>query len=216
MNTFSVGECFRFGWETFKKRPGFFIGVMLILSIISGIVSRVFPAPNAQTPSSILGLVLVTFILGLLIEALVKMGSINLLLKAHEDPASAKVSDLWYPQWGTFLNYIGAGILSGVLIVIGFILLIVPGIYLALRFMFVPYLVIDKKLSPVDALKESSRITLGHKWQLLGLVAALIGINIVGAILLLVGLLVTIPVSMLVVVHAYRVLEHAASEVVAA
>lgn len=213
MNTFSVGECFRFAWETFKKRPGFFVGATVFVSVISGIIHRVFPFPSSTTPSSVLGLVLVAAIIGLLLQAFVKMGSINLLFKAHEDPASAHLSDLWYPAWNTLLYYVGASILSGVIIVIGFILLIIPGIYFSLRFMFVPYFVIDKKLTPLDALKESSRITLGHKGELLLLVLALIGINIVGAILLFIGLLVSIPVSMLAVVHAYRVLEHTASEV---
>ena len=207
MNTFSVGESFSFAWTLFKKRPGFFIGIMLIVSIISGIISHVFPAPTEQTPSSVIGLVLVAFLIGLLIQAFIKMASIHLLLKAHDDVASAQVSDLWYPEWSLFLNYVGGALLSGIIIAVGFILLIIPGIYFALRFAFVTYAIVDKKLSPMDALKESTRITEGHKWQLLGLILALIGINIVGAILLLVGLLVTIPLSMLIVVHAYRVLE---------
>jgi uncharacterized membrane protein len=43
---------------------------------------------------------------------------------------------------------------------------------------------------------------------------ALTLLNIVGVLLLLVGLLVTVPVTILATAHAYRALEHAASEVV--
>jgi uncharacterized membrane protein len=82
--------------------------------------------------------------------------------------------------------------------------------------MFVPYLIVDKKMSVGDALRESSRMTLGRKWQLLGFLGLVVLINILGAILLLVGLLVSIPVTMLAFAHAYRTLEHSVNEVVPA
>jgi uncharacterized membrane protein len=72
--------------------------------------------------------------------------------------------------------------------------------------MFVPYIVIDRGLGPIEAMKESWRVTKGHKWQLFLLFLALIGLNILGAIALIVGLLVTIPITMLAAAHAYRTL----------
>ena len=39
MQALSVGESIRFGWETFKKRPWFFIGVVLGVIILSGILT---------------------------------------------------------------------------------------------------------------------------------------------------------------------------------
>jgi uncharacterized membrane protein len=53
-------------------------------------------------------------------------------------------------------------------------------------------------------MKESNRITRGHKWPLLGLVALLILINVLGVLALVVGLLVSIPVSTFAFVQAYR------------
>src|SRR5262249_10203656 len=126
---------------------------------------------------------------------------------------SVDIKDLWHPQ--QFWYYVGAAILSGIIIAVGFVLLIIPGIVLAIMFMFVGYLVIDRKMGPVEALRASKRITTGHKWDLLLLMFAVIGINILGILCLLVGLLVTIPITLLSMVHAYRTLEHKASEVVA-
>jgi uncharacterized membrane protein len=48
------------------------------------------------------------------------------------------------------------------------VLLIVPGIIFGLMFMFSTFLVIDRELGPIEALKESNHITHGHKWRLLG------------------------------------------------
>jgi uncharacterized membrane protein len=73
-------------------------------------------------------------------------------------------------------------------------------------FMFAFFSVIERELGPIEALSESNRITRGHKWPLFGLVLLLIGINLLGVLALGVGLLVSIPVSTLAFVHAYRVL----------
>jgi len=53
---------------------------------------------------------------------------------------------------------------------------------------------------------ESNRITRGHKWQLFGFVLLLLLINLLGLLALVVGILVSIPVSTLAFMHAYRVL----------
>ena len=55
-------------------------------------------------------------------------------------------------------------------------------------------------------MSESHRLTRGHKWQLFGFVLLLLLINLLGLLALVVGLLVSIPVSTLAFVHAYRVL----------
>ena len=55
-------------------------------------------------------------------------------------------------------------------------------------------------------MNESSRITRGHKWPLFGFVLMLVLINLLGALALIVGLLVSVPVSTLAFAHAYRVL----------
>lgn len=203
----------RFGWETFKKRPWFLVGITFLIMIVSGVASNLGNnIEHAQGAALVMSLI--ALFVGIVAQVFIKMGSINVALKAHEDVAATQLEDLWAPEM--FWQYFLASIVTGILIVIGFILLIVPGIYLALRFIFVPYLVVDRKLEVGAALRESTRITEGRKWQLLGFVLLCVLVNIAGALLLAVGLLVSIPVTMLAFAHAYRTLEHAASEVVAA
>jgi uncharacterized membrane protein len=38
---------------------------------------------------------------------------------------------------------------------VGMVLLVVPGIYLAVRYQFMPYLIIDKGMQPMDALRAA-------------------------------------------------------------
>ncbi len=81
------------------------------------------------------------------------------------------------------------------MLVVGFILLIVPGIILAVRLSFVPFLVIDEGRGPVEALIESWSRTSGYSWTILGAALQAVIIVIVGFIILIVG---SIPATMLV------------------
>ena len=97
-------------------------------------------------------------------------------------------------------------ILTALAIALGFLALIIPGIILSMGLAFVPYLVVDRGLGPIEAMKESWRITKGHKWQLLLLFLALLGINLLGILALIIGIFVTVPITMLAFAHAYRTL----------
>ncbi len=204
MNELSVKECLSVGWKTFTSRPWLFIGagaVILFISVIGDI-------PRALTKNihGIEGILIagVTFIISSGISFLVSMGKANFYLKSHDSVENTKITDLWRPQ--PFLKYAGASILTGAATILGLILFIVPGIILGIVFGFSQYIVLEKELSPVAALRESALRTKGNRWNLFLLGLALLGINILGACALLVGLIVTIPISTIAVIHAYRTL----------
>ena len=199
MDTFSTGAMVSFGRETFKKRSWFFIGVTLLVAIVSGISAGIGSSFGHVGPAQGIGSI-INFLLG----TLVGLGVTAFFLKAHDSVNTVLSNDLWHPQ--QFINYLATRLLTGVVFIIGLILLIVPGVMAGLMFMFAPYIVVDKGLGPVEAMRESKRITDGHKWSLLGLVAVLALINILGLICLIVGLLVTVPITSLALVHAYRTL----------
>jgi uncharacterized membrane protein len=96
-----------------------------------------------------------------------------------------------------------AGLLTALLIVCGLVLLIIPGIYLMVRYSMVRFAVIDGA-SVTDSLRKSAELTQGIKWHLLWFILAIIAINIIGAVLFLVPLLVTVPVTMIAYAHVYQ------------
>jgi uncharacterized membrane protein len=87
-----------------------------------------------------------------------------------------------------YLHIILANLLVVALVVIGFFALIIPGIIIACRLAFVSYIVMDKKLDPIEAVELSWKLTKGYGWQvfLLGFVS--IFIFILGLCLFIVGL----------------------------
>jgi uncharacterized membrane protein len=102
------------------------------------------------------------------------------------------------------LKYFAASFLVGLAVIGGLILLIIPGIIIALRLGFYSYLLVDKKLGPIEAFKTSWKMTKGHTKDLFLLGLCIIGINILGLLAFGVGLLVSAPVSSLAFAYAYR------------
>jgi membrane-anchored glycerophosphoryl diester phosphodiesterase (GDPDase) len=207
MTQLSVKECLRFGWETFKKSPvliagGFLIGIG-VMALSSLILDDTTQAPSLQT-----------FLMGVangVIGMIVEIGFVTFALRAHDNVGGLRVSDMWNPK--PFWKYLAVQILVGITVLIGLVLLVVPGVIAAIGLLFSSYLIVDKGRGPIEAMKESWRVTKGNRWQLALLVLAVAVLNILGFMLVLVGLLVTIPVSMIAMAHAYRTLEHTASEV---
>jgi hypothetical protein len=196
-NTFSISESIKFGWETFKKDPWFYAGVTLALSIFSTLVNWL-----TNHGSGIFGIV--GWLIGFAASTVVTIAYARLALSASSGQ-HVNWNGLWAPEH--FWRMFGATLLQGIIIVIGFILVIIPGIIAALILCFTQLLVVDKKMQPFEALKESYRLTKGHLLQLFLLMLCLILLNIVGAVLLLVGLLVTVPVTILAIAHVYRKIE---------
>jgi uncharacterized membrane protein len=91
----------------------------------------------------------------------------------------------------------------------GLILLVIPGIFWAVKFSFSPLIVIDTKMGPVASMKESYAITKGNFWHLFVFWIVIGLINLVGVILFGIGLLITVPVSVFASIHVYRELSKA-------
>jgi uncharacterized membrane protein len=204
MNQLSVKDCLSYGWSTFKLRPKVFILVGAVLLLVS-MLARIPEMLAGQFEG---GASVAFGIIALLISAgvsfLLSMGKTAFYLRAHDSVSTVEVADLWHPH--PFLKFVGASVLAGLATIVGLLLLIVPGIIIGIMVSMTLYIVIERGLGPWSAIKESARITKGNRWNLFLLGLALLGINILGVLALIVGLFVSIPVSTLAVVHAYRTL----------
>ena len=214
MKTALTTECIKFGWETFKKRPWFLIGVTvlyIIISFSSGTISDL--AGDLMATSDNFANNAVSFLISMLLNTLLGLMTVVFLLKAHDGIDHVTLSDAWNPT--KYWRYLIVSILMGLAFAGGLILLIIPGIIFGLMFWFGGYLVVDRSLSPMEAMKESAHMTSGHKWELFLLAVASLGLMLIGIICLLIGFLVAIPVVTLAFTHAYRQLEIKAAPMLA-
>ena len=72
--------------------------------------------------------------------------------------------------FGGFDRYfamLGCGLLMAIVIEIGFLCCVAPGVMALIGLGFAPWFVVEQKMGPIDALKASWRISMGQKWKLL-------------------------------------------------
>jgi uncharacterized membrane protein len=197
--TFSKKEAISYGWNATKKNFRFFILLMLSLfaiNILPGILR------SSLTPDKNSLIAFLISILSWILQLIVGLGLIKIALEI-QDHKKTHYSEL-FSQSHMIINYFLASVLYGLIIVAGLILLIVPGIIWGIKFQYFSYFIVDKQLGPIEALKESSKITKGSIWNIF-LLRVLLGlINIGGTLLLGVGLLVTVPITMMAEVHVFR------------
>lgn len=186
-------------WELVKKNArliALLMAAFIGYQVIQGIVQNIFRESVVAALISLAFTVLTLFL---------EIGFIKIVLKVV-DGQKAEVTELWaYPQY--LLRMIGASIVYGLIVVAGLILLVVPGIYLALRLQFYSYYIIDKNAGAIDSLRMSWKVTQGNLLNIFLFELLLIGINILGALALGIGLLITIPVSFVAVTLLYRKLQ---------
>lgn len=135
------------------------------------------------------------------INSIIAMGIINICLKFVEGK-TPKLKDIYYTK--NLFNFILASILRNFIIIFGFILFIIPGIIFSIKLQYSEYLIVDKKLDAVSSIKTSWEMTKGVKWNLF-LFGILLGlINVLGILALLVGLLITVPLTFIANAYVYR------------
>jgi len=197
--TFSIKEAVSYGWKQATSRLTFFVLLIIIMiaaSALPGIIGSLLEDQNAGF------LIFIIQLVSWGLQLLVSLGLIHVALLVH-DRKKATYKDL-FSQTRLIIPYFLASVIYTLIIIAGFILLVIPGFVWAIKFRYFSYLMVDKKLGPIDAIKQSGKITKGVKWQLFLFGLVLFGINILGALVLLVGLLVTIPLSMMAEAYVYR------------
>jgi uncharacterized membrane protein len=200
MNTqsFSIEESLRKGWELTRSNFGMWLAVGVIFALIN-LVPELFndDASNDFQYTSILLNLIFSVISTLLGIGLTKIALLLL------DGKKAEVMDLFrYPQY--LVQTIIGAIIYMVMVFIGLIFLVIPGIYVALKYQFFSEIIIDKNVSALEALQQSGEITKGNLLNLFiaGIVLAVV--FILGIIALGIGLFVTFPVVTLAYTYIYR------------
>jgi hypothetical protein len=187
--SFSIKEAFSTGWEIFKEHWKFLLllGLMIIgIEIITSLVS-IIP--------------FVGFIIQVIVDAVVVTGGTYILLALY-DKKKPTYKDL-FSQTRYLLPYFMIMLLSILIMFGGLMIFIIPGIIASIALMFPIQLMVDRGMSGREAVRTSWAISQDHLPKLFLFVLALLVFNMIGAIVV-VGLIITIPVSMLASVHIYR------------
>jgi uncharacterized membrane protein len=207
-SVFSTKEALRFGWEKTKAN----LKPFLVLGVAGTFFALLQRALTSETPQAALPTVMSLFIQ--VLQVALTLFYVRAALNIHDgqsfDPLKPEIS------LSEFFSFLLASVIYWLVVAIGFVLLIVPGVIWALKFGYCGFLVADKKFDPFDALNESSRLTNGVKGQLFGFAVIVCLVNLVGALALGVGLVVTIPATVIAAAHVLRRLQARAARTAAA
>jgi uncharacterized membrane protein len=193
---FSKKEAVKFGFGIAKSNLLFFIGLLIIVFFVSAVASSL----RGEAQKSALAY-LVLSIVQYLVNIVIGMGLIRISLE-FIGKAKPKIRDIVY--YKPIVRYVLASIVTGIVVILGLVLLIIPGVILAIRLQYTTYLIVDKNLGPIEAIKKSWSVTRGNTWNLFFFGILLGLINILGMVCLLVGLFITIPLGMLATTFVYR------------
>lgn len=146
-------EGVRFGRKHAKKDFFFFLQMFVLVGIANAIPAIINWANNRPHDASNFG-----DILSGILSLIFAFGMVKIYLHfVHEKKADLK--DLISHDWVRFLWWVLTKIITGVLIFLGFILLIIPGIYVAARLYLAEFFVVDQKMTAIEAISASREVT---------------------------------------------------------
>ena len=103
-----------------------------------------------------------------------------------------------------FLDLTMAGLVKWLLTMLGLLLCILPGIYLAVGYVFALPLVIDKKMDFWTAMEVSRRVVHEQWWSVFALAIVLALVAFAGFLVCGVGALITIPLASAALMYVYE------------
>jgi energy-converting hydrogenase Eha subunit A len=177
----TAGSAYGYGWQKMKEN----FTNLLVIVIILMVAQSVSGAANSNDPSFSEGSL--SFLIWLLITGPVLFGCEWVFLKAVRGN-DYEIKDAFSAFNKDFFEVMLANLIVTVIIIVGFIFLIVPGIIFAIKLSFVPYLVMDKQMKAMDAIKKSWEMTTGYGAQIFFIGLLSIFIVIGGLLLFIVGI----------------------------
>lgn len=194
---FTVSDVFRTSWKCTKSQIWVLAGLLIGYIILSFTLSM-FAIPAQSSKVALVVVNLVSAILSILFT-LGYMKNLFQTLDGIEPQFSA-----YGQQSRKIVTYFLASLLMTLIVLIGFCIFILPGIYLALRLQFYQAFIVEEDAGILDSLKRSWKITEGQTLPLLLLLLAMCGIILVGVILFMVGVLFAVPVAYMMYCEAFR------------
>ncbi|MFO7878407.1 MAG: hypothetical protein ACQES0_03845 [Bacteroidota bacterium] len=112
--------------------------------------------------------------------------------------------EMFFQGFHIFLPLFLASLLVGIFTAVGTFLLIIPGIYLAVAYTFTVPFIVFLKYDFWDAMEASRKLITKNFWPFLGFLVIILLINFVGALILGIGLLFTLPATYCMIYAAFE------------
>ncbi|HET7455563.1 MAG TPA: hypothetical protein VFJ76_08585 [Solirubrobacterales bacterium] len=173
----SVGDALSEVFRIYREQGGVLLPVAFWLFLIVAIVNGL---TEGQLSLFWLGLV-VSLAVGTLYQGMV----VELVRDVQDGRLDASVGDLMRSVLPVLGPLIGAGILAGIGVAVGFFLLIVPGLILLTMWAVIAPVIVIERRGVFDAFGRSRQLVKGQGWPVFGTVVVAFLIAIVASIVLI-------------------------------
>ena len=200
------GTIIQTGWRGFSRNALVLVGFAILYTIVAAVVSfgaqavavkLIEPGPHV--------LQFIAYGLLLLLEVVVHLvGSVALLTGAL---MAAKGQTFKFGQLFTetrqLFNLLGLHVFAAIAILLGLLAFGIPGIYLSVAYWFSAFLLIDQRISFLDAMAGARALVTPHWFDVAVLLVVIVAISAVGVLACGVGLFATGPLAICIGAAGY-------------
>lgn len=158
----TVGGVISEAFELYGANAAPLIGTAVVVFLIAGVIQGIL----GDSGSIVLGFVgaIVALVAGVLYTGFV----VSLVADVRDGKRDFSVGDLLRKASHAILPLIGNGILFGIAVTIGFLLLIVPGLYLLTIWAVVAPAIVIERAGVIEAFGRSHELVRGNGWTVFG------------------------------------------------
>ena len=208
-----IGGCFSRGWELVKNNFWPTVGVTALVVIIMGGINQIVglltrPAMNGMilqhqvTPGAVLVIVLST-VVSAPIYTIFTAGLLKYYLMLIRGEG-AQIGDA-FSGFGPSIGQLALlSVVQMILMLLGILLCVIPGIYLSVAWYFAMPLVIDRRMNFWAAMELSRKMVTRHWFMIFAFLIVYGLLVIAGLIACCVGIFVTMPIGFAALMYAYE------------
>lgn len=224
MKELSVSDSISQGWELAKKHGLLLAVFVLVIGIVmsllnsfampSGFMEEYAKVLQGGDPESLQRLALqmsagstVISVIQTVIEVFFMAGFCATIMKLVRGIMEKVSLDGFKMPAMTYLKYFAVCIIIGLVVGIGSVLCIIPGIFFAVRLAFADWYILDHPEAGIgEAISASWNMTKGNFWSVFGLLLSEIGIILLGFLCCCIGVYFAIPFALFAESCAYATL----------
>lgn len=224
--SYNVGDAVTYGWNKFQANLGqiiiagviAFVGI-IVFQVISNVVIRGILVQQPECTGdlvtgirctegsgffvSVLLMSAISGFLYFLVQQVITAGIIRGTLAITQGRPFEYTELFKFDKIGPVVV---TSLISAVIVAIGFILCILPGIIASFMLSYALYFVLDKDMSPMEAITASFNLVKDNVGTALVWAIVAFVITVVGALLCGIGLIVALPVAIIGTTYTYKLL----------
>ena len=192
---FAIGETISEAWSLVKGTKGSFFLAGIIYGVIYVIVTQLtlFLMVSSGTSDPVMVNIVSQIFNILLAPLMIGITMMGIRRSVSKDISFSQMFEYYSKLIAIVLMYFA----TTILVIIGLVLLVIPGLYLSIGYAFAMVLMIDKDMGIWEAMETSRKAVTKHWFKIFGFFFVLGLIMIVSAIPLGIGLIWTMPLLLI-------------------